>query len=67
MKNWIVQGFTWALIMSLLLDIVFPLMSEKALNPTRIIVGFVVWSVIGLGLSYYNHRKNKGQKKQIDG
>ncbi|WP_417354886.1 hypothetical protein [Flavobacterium sp.] len=67
MKNWIVQGFVWALIMCLLLDVVFPLMSEETLKPLRIIIGFVVWCIFGLGFSYYNHRKNKGPKKQIDG
>lgn len=67
MKNWIVQGFVWASIMFLLLDVVFPLMSEETLKPLRIIIGFVIWCIVGLGFSYYNHKKNKGPKKQING
>lgn len=67
MKNWIVQGFIYAAFMSFMMDVGFPLMSEKAINPKRLFVGFIVWTVVGLGFSYYNHKKGKkGPNKQID-
>ncbi len=52
--------------MSFISDVGFPLMNGEAINLRKISIMFPVYLIFGLGLSYYNLKKSKEHKKQID-
>lgn len=65
--NWVKQGLGWGAFMFVAMDLVFPLIWGEALEPLKLIIGAVVWTLAGLGFGYVMKlmvMKQTGKKQQ---
>ena len=62
-KYWLIYGLLWGIFLFIINDIVLPLIMDTPITQRKIIIGFIIWFVLGLLFGFTMKYVKKSESK----